>query len=354
MNAIFRIDPVTGALHTVSSDTIGSGAPLAQAGHLAVESDGSLLVTVRPTGQPGVVRVDPSSGDRAVVSDAVTGGGPLFQSHLSALAVGADGSIFVGDPQLQTNEVDRILRIDPATGERTILSGASAGEGRRLGAPRGLAVEADGTLVAYDSPHDVFCVPVCPHPLCVLCLRTSGSVVRIDPVSGDRTLVSGGGTCFAAAAGCATPYFGRIGRGPTLGDPGGIAVESAESFIVGSASRVLRVDTETGDRQALTRFLPTSSSANPRALRRQHLRRLSGHDAGRVYRPRDAAAWLRHAIGDEFGDVDVRRPQELFRGLSADRRRALGERLYAAVWKTMGEVLGFDHLDTLAAARPSP
>jgi len=63
-NAIFRIDPATGALHTVSSGTVGSGLPLARAQELAVESDGSLLVTVAPGGQLAVLRVHPSSGDR--------------------------------------------------------------------------------------------------------------------------------------------------------------------------------------------------------------------------------------------------------------------------------------------------
>ena len=63
-----------------------------------------------------------------------------------------------------------VIRVDPVSGDRTILSDASIGSGPGFVSPFGIAVEADGGLVVRDFGLD--------------------AVVRVDPVSGDRTLIS--------------------------------------------------------------------------------------------------------------------------------------------------------------------
>jgi len=72
---------------------------------------------------------------------------------------------------------------------RTILSDASIGSGPGFVSPRGIAVEADGSLVVVDIGLE--------------------AVVRVDQVSGDRTIISdasiGSGPGF-----CFVQHFARI------------------------------------------------------------------------------------------------------------------------------------------------
>ena len=77
-----------------------------------MEADGALVVTDREL--RAVVRVDPVSGNRTIVSDATTGTGPPFVSP-TGIAVEADGALVVTDSVL-------VVRVDPTTGDRTIVS----------------------------------------------------------------------------------------------------------------------------------------------------------------------------------------------------------------------------------------
>jgi len=100
-------------------------------------------------------------------NDSVTifiGSGPGFLSPFG-IAVEADGSLVVVDFGL-----DAVVRVDPVSGDRTIISNASIGSGPGFVGPVGVAVEANGSLVVADSGLD--------------------AVVRVDPVSGDRTIIS--------------------------------------------------------------------------------------------------------------------------------------------------------------------
>ena len=56
------------------SDSIGSGPGFVTPFGIAIEADGSLVVT--DPDLEAVVRVDPISGDRTIISDANTGSGP--------------------------------------------------------------------------------------------------------------------------------------------------------------------------------------------------------------------------------------------------------------------------------------
>ena len=57
-----------------NSKNIGSGPAFVSPRGIAVEADGSLVVV--DLGLDAVVRVDPVSGDRTIISDASTGSGP--------------------------------------------------------------------------------------------------------------------------------------------------------------------------------------------------------------------------------------------------------------------------------------
>ncbi len=102
----------------------------------------------------------------AAAPTAVVGSGPGFQAP-TGIAVEASGDLVVTD-----NALDAVLRVDPVTGDRTIVSDAGTGAGPAFGFPRAIAVEASGDLVVTDPALD--------------------AVVRVDPVTGDRVIVSEG------------------------------------------------------------------------------------------------------------------------------------------------------------------
>ncbi len=82
-----------------------------------MEADGSIVVT---DGGLGVVRVDPVSGDRTIISDDSTGSGPGFGILLFGITVEANGDLVV-----TTAAMDAVIRVNPVSGDRTIVSDAN-------------------------------------------------------------------------------------------------------------------------------------------------------------------------------------------------------------------------------------
>ena len=240
---VLRTDAATGDRSVVSgcadagcTSSVGSGAPFLEPRFVALARDGAVLVADRTTaGVYAIVRVDPASGARSVLSgctDAtcttVVGAGPAI-GRLFGIAVEADDSILVADGLA-------VFRIDPATGNRTLLSGcpdaacaAPVGAGPAFGEPVDLAVERGGSiLVTYQIEGSPF-----------------GALRRIDPTSGARTLVSG-----CQDVGCTTVR----GAGPRFVDAFGVALDRDGSVLVTDAEldALLRVDPASGDRTLLS------------------------------------------------------------------------------------------------------
>jgi serine/threonine-protein kinase len=161
----FAVAMTVAAVVFCSSSTfaqVGSGPGFEVPIGIAVEADGSLVVV--DSDLEAVVRVDPVSGDRTIISDASTGSGPGFDTP-NGIAVEADGSLVVVDFGLEA-----VVRVDPVSGDRTIISDASIGSGPGFSEPLGLAVEADGSLLVVDAALE--------------------AVVRVDPITGDRTVLT--------------------------------------------------------------------------------------------------------------------------------------------------------------------
>lgn len=198
----------TGAAGTVQKP--GDGPPFASPQGIAVEADGHILVL-----DDGVVRVDPVSGDRVIVSDDETGTGPPFDRP-EDVAVENDGSIVVTEPGIEA-----ILRVDPVTGDRTIVSDIDHGDGLELSNPMGIQVDSDGSLLVADAA-----IP---------------GVFRVDPMTGDRTIVTGR----------------AVGTGPEFVTPWGLEIEADGSLLVVDefVAALFRVDIATGDRTFVTEFL---------------------------------------------------------------------------------------------------
>lgn len=224
LEAVLRVDPVTGNRSIVSDADTGSGPPFLIPMGIAIEANGQLVVT--DVGWDAVFRVDPVTGDRTLAADAFKGTGPIGDP--GSIVVEADGHLLVADPTLET-----VLRIDPVTGDRTIVTGcidppvfflpcpgAVAGEGPPLSSNAYLALEPDGNLLIAWEPR----------------------LLRVDMVTGDRTLVTG-----CAEAMC-------VGDGPTLDSISSVAVETDSHLVVLSRfdQGMLRVDPVTGDRSLVS------------------------------------------------------------------------------------------------------
>ena len=61
-STIYRVDPTNGNREVISSSSVGTGADLIVANSLAIEQDGRILVV--DSDQNSVVRIDPVTGNR--------------------------------------------------------------------------------------------------------------------------------------------------------------------------------------------------------------------------------------------------------------------------------------------------
>lgn len=192
--AVLRVDPGDGSLVEVSRNG-AQGNLFVHPYDIAVDRDGSLLVVdmggFAESQQPdladgAVLRLDPFTGKQSAVSQ----GGSLVDP--AALALAPDGTIYVAE-NVGVGGVRSVVRIDPATGAQTVVA-----EGRNLCNPFGIALEADGDLLVTN--YGNFGAVLCGH---------SGSVVRIDPVTGVQAPVSSNGL-LAHPFGLAVEPGGRI------------------------------------------------------------------------------------------------------------------------------------------------
>ncbi len=237
---IIRVEPSTGNRSPVSgceddlcSSIRGQGAPsFPFFQSVAVEATGTLAVV---NGLPqGIFRIDPQTGDRTIVSgcvddfcSSIRGGGPDFVLDLSTASrlTIVDGALLLADVGMRS-----IVRVDPETGNRTVVSSDTRGTGRRFVSPRDLAFEAQGTLAVVDAP--------------------AQTVMRVNVDTGDRTIISGPlaeQSCIDAAA--------LAGTGPCLDFPGSITVSQNRALIVVDEfladGAVIQIDPVSGNRRIL-------------------------------------------------------------------------------------------------------
>jgi len=120
--AIYRMDAKGNAVVFSGSDfstsgTVGAGPLLASPVDIAVARDGAIWVA-DPIVATAVFRIDPSSGDRSLISDATHGSGPLFKT-LWAVTTDDAGRVYLLGAD---NSVTGIWQIEPVTGDRALIS----------------------------------------------------------------------------------------------------------------------------------------------------------------------------------------------------------------------------------------
>ncbi len=158
---VARVDPATGGTMVIASNSPGE-TRFNGMQKLVVDPDsGDLFVSTNVVGfnvsGDALLRLDPDTLPLPAMPDTILDGEPLESAN--EMVVDPDtGDIFVA------NNLD-ILRVDPVTGDATIVS-----EGGLFDRVAGLAMEADGMLVGATVFGD--------------------SVVRVDPQTGAQELVS--------------------------------------------------------------------------------------------------------------------------------------------------------------------
>src|SRR5690606_31506066 len=100
--------------------------------------------------------------------------------NIYGIAVEADGQILV-------QSSSRILRIDPATGNRTVVASSTVGTGETLSQLFGFILDTNGDII----------------------IPSSSSLLRIDPDTGNRTVIS-------------SSLYTPVGSGPALSSAVGV------------------------------------------------------------------------------------------------------------------------------------
>jgi sugar lactone lactonase YvrE len=220
--ALFRVDPTTGNRTVLSGTGAGTGQAFVLPFGVTIGLGGQLYVSDAgdAAGDGFLLRVDPVTGARTLISGLGAGSGDAFSNIRGVVFAG--GQLYVTDLANQA-----VYRVDPTTGARTIISDATHGAGAAFGAPEGLTVDAGGNLLVADAGNQ--------------------TVVRVDPVTGNRTVISGLGM-MGTGTGFALP------SGVTVNSLGLIQVADSGDLSVPALPAVFNVDPTTGDRTILSDF----------------------------------------------------------------------------------------------------
>jgi DNA-binding beta-propeller fold protein YncE len=209
--AVIRVDPLTGAQSLVSS-----GGEFFDPAGIAVGRDGQLWVVDNraPDDDGAVIRVDPRSGAQTLVAE----GGRLDLPF--GIAVERDGGLLVSNrvsPAVRVPSacqgVGRVVRVDPVDGEQRLVS-----DGGSFALPLGLALAPDGTAVVANE------------------CAGDGGLIGVDPSNGRQRVITPNGANDVLE----TPE--RIAF-----DPAGAPLVSDFNLGPDDDGGIARVDPQTGD-----------------------------------------------------------------------------------------------------------
>lgn len=154
---LYRVDRVTGqrsVLNDLSDPSLGPTAVQAERGAIELVPGGyNILVTDQNAGTDGrgaLFRIDPLTGQRSLLSDLGDPSQGPIQINSEAVVIEPNGGIIVieGD-----NPEASVLRVDPVTGQRTLVSDFGDPNQGPVGISVGEtgALEADGSLLLVGS-----------------------------------------------------------------------------------------------------------------------------------------------------------------------------------------------------------
>ncbi len=243
---LIEINPITGDRTILSDNTHGTGMPFTLAAGVQVMANGDLLVadagapdqliypdddlTPPPPGSPArLYLVDPTTGNRTVISqDAFTSQiapYPVYPQIGSGAGFGSVGEARqVGNQILAIASNDgftgQLMSVDPTNGNRSIVSGGSVGSGTQLFFTGGFSTSGN---TAFEPSYQ--------------------GLFRIDLTTGNRTIIAGPtegtGARFVLGRDVAS-YYGQL------------YVSGAGQQNDPATYGVFRIDPNTGDRSVVT------------------------------------------------------------------------------------------------------
>lgn len=158
---ILRVDPVSGDRRLVSGGSVGLGVSFDNPRAMLIQGND---IIVADTGIDALIRVDATTGDRTQIFQAFFEGDPIILSPLDMIGM-PDGKILIADDGWRA-----VFLIDLASDEYGVVSNAEVGEGLNLRVPRAISLDSVGQLLVLDSGHD--------------------AVIRVDLLTGDRERIN--------------------------------------------------------------------------------------------------------------------------------------------------------------------
>ena len=157
---------VLSGFNATNDQLLGAGPEFVSPESVDFDADNGRLL-IADASLDSVFIVDLATGERSVVTgnvpnvDDVRGEGPEF--------IGLVGAVFLGDTQAAAvdRDLDTVVVIDLASGDRRLLPGNAIGEGPRFNTPRGF-VQLDDRIFVSDSQ--------------------SNQILVVDRVTGDRSI----------------------------------------------------------------------------------------------------------------------------------------------------------------------
>src|SRR5664279_3359578 len=225
---LIHVNKADGARNSLSENNNPVGTPEFETPWgMTSDANGDLLVAEQAmvgVTPPGVIRVDKATGVRTLISNnTAPAGGPDFSTP-SGIAVEANGSILIADLSAFPQGNGGVIRVDPVTGARTTLSrnGSPAG-GPSFVWPWGMTIAPDGDILISDSS----------------AFSGDGGIIRVDPATGVRSTLSSN-----------TSPVG----GPSFDHPGDLIVDQCGHILVtdSGAEAIYQVDLTTGARTTVS------------------------------------------------------------------------------------------------------
>lgn len=287
-DAVLGVSIDGGARTVVAEDRQTPGQDFSVPDALALDKpvDGTARALVVDSGLDMVIAVALGDGTRTVISGFNVGEGALFEQPTAVVVDTRRGP--AGRALVIDRQQDAIISVDLATSAREELSGPDTGTGSELSDVTGLSLDVEAGLAGQTE--NVGAVLVTD--------ASAAAVISIDPVSGARTILSGGpagsGPAFVAprslafdpgdaAASVPARYLvvdeeldalfavdpangartivsdATTGTGPALGAPQAVALELDDTGRTGRAlvvtedpAALIAVDLATGNREELS------------------------------------------------------------------------------------------------------
>ena len=225
-SAIVAVDLATGNRTTFSGTGTGTGTNFVTPRAVAVDSANNRLLVIDSmlnANEGALYAVDMSTGNRSIISDNANGTGTFFNKPVGITLDSANNRALVVDvDQDALYTVD--LTVGATLGDRSILSGNTAGIGTVFTFPQGSVVDsANSRILVFDSGLlALFAVDTTP-----------------GPTLGDRTIIS--------------QQSSGTGNGPAFSIPRGIALDGSRALVVDAGTDALMaIDLATGDRSILS------------------------------------------------------------------------------------------------------